>query len=346
MTSRIHHPIKNILILRPDRLGDVLLTLPTVRNIHTAFPDAKISYLCTKYTAEILRNYTLISDLLLYDPTIKHHHLSGIYQLSKVIADYNYDLAIHLLPRFPLALATFMAGTKYSIGSGYRWFSFLYTNRLYEHRKYNKHHEAEYNLRLAAMAGVSATPSADSYNFFHFPEKTISKVANITKSVFGSAPFIIIHPGSGSSSHDWPQSHFIELIRLLNKKGDYRVGITGTESERTLLKPFESAGIDYVNLLGQFNLEELAVLLKSAKLMVANSTGPLHLAVAMGTLVLGFYPIAPSLGPERWGPFGRPAQEHITPESGEKVENKTGHLIDMSSISPQRVFERIQQILK
>ncbi len=342
MSVHFTYPIKNILILRPDRLGDVILTLPVVKKLKENFPDADIVYLCTEYTSQILRSYSLISDLIIYDQKNKHQGVKGIIRLGKDIKNFHFDLAVHLLPRFPLVLATYISQIRYNIGTGFRWYSFLFTHRQYEHRKHNRYHEAEYNLRLLDKIGIRPTNNSDAYTHFNFPAKVKNTIQDIVTRKFGHRPFIVIHPGSGGSSIDWPLKNYIKLIQLLNQWGKYEVGLSGVSSEKDFLSSVYASNIRFVDFVGIFDLNALSVLLKHAALFVSNSTGPLHLAVAMGIPVLGFYPLSPGLGPGRWGPFEQSERHYMTPQVSEY-----GKLIntDMYSITVEAVFERIQAIL-
>ena len=195
MKSTITHPIKRILVLRPDRLGDVILTLPVVRNLKESFPEASITYLCTGYTAQILESYSLISDLIVYDKENEHKGLKKILNLAKELKKCDFDLVIHLLPRYPLALATYLAQIKYTVGTGFRWYSFLFTHRQYDHRKYNLHHEAEYNLRLLNKIGVNSKYNPDVYSYFKFPGPVSESVQKTINEKFKGRPYIVIHPG-------------------------------------------------------------------------------------------------------------------------------------------------------
>jgi len=216
MKSTITHPIKNILVLRPDRLGDVILTLPVVRNLKDSFPEASITYLCTEYTSKILESYSLISDLIIYDRNNKYTGMNRILNFAKELRQRNFDIAIHLLPRFPMALATYLAQIMYTVGTGFRWYSFLFTHRQYDHRKYNLYHEAEYNLRLLKKLGLNSNYNPDVYSYFNFSNTITESVQKVIKEKFKGRPFIIIHPGSGGSSLDWPLKNFIHLISTLS----------------------------------------------------------------------------------------------------------------------------------
>ena len=345
MNSTITHPINKILVLRPDRLGDVILTLPVVRNLKEAFPETKITYLCTSYTAEILESYSLISDLIIYDKDNTHRGFRKHKELSKELRARDFDLAIHLLPRYPLALSTYLAQIKYTVGTGFRWYSFLFTHRQYDHRKHNKYHEAEYNLRLLKRIGIDSTYHQDVYSHFTFPQNIEVSVRKIIEEKFGNRPFIILHPGSGGSSIDWPLQNFIELNKLLNQWGKFKVGITGVDTENKLLEPLHRANIEFIDLIGMFGLNELAVLLKQAAFFLSNSTGPLHLAVAMGTKVLGLYPNSPGLGPGRWGPIGRDKSSYLSPEIDQSKSLTDPVNSDMKKLPPEIVFERIKSQL-
>ena len=346
MNFNFTKPIKKILVIRPDRLGDVILTLPVVRNLKESFPDASITYLCTEYTAQILESYSLISDLIIYDRENEYKGFKKILNLALELRDCNFDLAIHLLPRYPLALATYFAQIKYTVGTGFRWYSFLFTHRQYDHRKYNLYHEAEYNLRLLKKIGIDSNYNPDVYSYFNFPETLIDSVQKIITEKFNRRPFIIIHPGSGGSSIDWPLNHFIKLIKLLDEWGKYDVGVTGVAAEKDLLAPLYQSDVKFVDLVGIFDLNKLALFLKSSTLFISNSTGPLHLAVAMGTQVLGFYPNSPGLGPDRWGPFGNSSSSYLTPaiELAKSLTDPINN--DMERIKIEMVFEKIKEILK
>jgi ADP-heptose:LPS heptosyltransferase len=345
MNSTITHPIKKILVLRPDRLGDVILTLPVVRNLKEAYPDASITYLCTHYTSQILESYSLIDKLIIYDRDQTHKGFRKILSLAKELSEYNFDLAVHLLPRYPLALATYLAQIKYTIGTGFRWYSFLFTHRQYDHRKYNQYHEAEYNLRLLSKISIDSTYHPDVYSHFKFSSELQEGVQNIISDRFRGKSFIVLHPGSGGSSIDWPLSHYTQLIQYLNEWGQFAVGVTGVEREREFLNPLYKADVDFIDLVGTFDLNELAIFLKNARLFLSNSTGPLHLAVAMGTKVLGLYPNSPGLGPGRWGPIGQDELSYLTPEIDQSKSPTDPVNNDMEKITPQIVYDRIKILL-
>jgi ADP-heptose:LPS heptosyltransferase len=171
---------------------------------------------------------------------------------------------------------------------------------------------------------------------------SIKKV--ITKNL-NDRRYIIIHPGSGGSSIDWPLKNFIHLIKLLNDWGKYEVAVTGVTAEKVILDPLYQSDVIIFDSVGVFDLIELSVFLKKSDLFISNSTGPLHLAVAMGTKILGIYPNSSGLGPGRWGPFGHSSLSYLTPAI-EQAKSRTDPINnDMDKITPEIVFERIKEIL-
>ncbi|MGH2568391.1 MAG: glycosyltransferase family 9 protein, partial [Bacteroidota bacterium] len=189
------------------------------------------------------------------------------------------------------------------VGTGYRWYSILFNRRVYEHRKTAERHELEYNFSLLAAVGCS---------FERYPGPVLSysrehsQAAGQLRSELGIANddhVIILHPGSGGSARDWKPGNFALLAHELRKK-KYRVLITGGPGEERLVETVVSAaGAGVIPLVNRLGLKELAAFLARADLFISNSTGPLHIAAAVGTPVIGFYPPILACSPQRWGPY-------------------------------------------
>jgi heptosyltransferase-3 len=335
--------VKKILVIRTDRLGDVLLTLPLVEQLKNKFPESIIHFLCQSYTAELLQYYHTIDNIIIYKPEEEHSGIKGVIRMANLLRAGEYDLVIHALPRFELALAAYLAGIKYRLGTAFRWFSFLFNLRHYEHRKKNIYHEADCNLRLLQKIGIPFQKNADFKYFFKFTREDHTHVSAILRErKLDSQKFIIVHPGSGGSALNWPVEHYWSLIDLMNQKSEFQVVLTGTENERNefLQKRIDNNG-QYIDLYGQFSLAQLAVFVSQAALFISNSTGPLHLAVTMGTPVLGFYPELLAMNPTRWGPYQRENLQSLTPK-----DIHSDYTDQMEKITPEIVVERIKVILK
>jgi heptosyltransferase-3 len=292
---------KNILVVRTDRIGDVVLTLPIANIIKKHFPDSRVSFLIREYTKSLCENNLFINEIITLDEADgKTKIFSNIRKIKK-----KFDTAIVAYPTFRIVLILFLAGIKTRIGSGYRWYSFLFNKKIYEHRKISEHHELEYNIRLLKAIGVEeeVSPSTVLFNLHSSPlsrqfvEKELS-----SRSVNVLNKLIIIHPGSGGSSIDLPPDHMKRLVYLMAQELDVEILITGSKTEKELC---ESLVVNEKtkNLSGLFDLPELIALIEKSDLMIANSTGPIHIAAALGKHVIGFYPKIISCSDKRWGPY-------------------------------------------
>ncbi|MEK6649949.1 MAG: glycosyltransferase family 9 protein, partial [Bacteroidota bacterium] len=118
-----------------------------------------------------------------------------------------------------------------------------------------------------------------------------------------ASSFIILHPGSGGSSRDWPASRFADLAGAL--AGTATVVVTGGAPEAALIEQVVAgSGGRARACIGRFSLMEFAAFMSKAKLFISNSTGPLHIAAAVGTPVIGIYPPLATASVIRWGPLG------------------------------------------
>ena len=290
---------KNILIVRTDRIGDVVLTLPLIRVLRKNFSTARISFLARTYTEDIVQGQPGLNEVISYD----HEGVrkSFLVMLSE-LRHSGFDLAIVAFPRFRIALLLWLARVPMRVGSGYRWYSILFNKRVYEHRKTAMRHEFEYNLSLLRELGCDIDPditpkmSIDS-GVLRSAEDERRRLQLSDKDIVA-----ILHPGSGGSARDWSAVNFGLLAIRLTKLG-WKVVVTGARGEESLVREVLSqSGAWITSSVGILSLKEMAAFIQSADLFVSNSTGPLHIAAAVGTPVIGFYPPIVACSPQRWGP--------------------------------------------
>lgn len=191
------------------------------------------------------------------------------------------------------------------VGTIYRYFSPLFNRRIRLHRKTMVMHERDLNLKI--LQGIGFTPMKVSAGI-EIPEEAREDILKIlaARGVDPVAsPFVVLHPGSGGSSLNWPAEHYGQLgERLLNR--GFRVVLTGAEEDRALVHEARMrAGREIIDLCGRLDLVQLAALLSMASLVVSNSTGPLHLAEALGRKVIGLYSPFLFSSPKRWGPYAQ-----------------------------------------
>ncbi|OGU75809.1 MAG: ADP-heptose--LPS heptosyltransferase [Ignavibacteria bacterium RBG_16_34_14] len=337
---------QNLLIVRTDRIGDVILSLPLAGIVKKHFPDCKVTFLVRDYTRELVENHPYIDNIL----TLKEEN--GRVSIKNNIAEikkYNFDSSIIVYPTFATSLIIFLSGIKNRIGTGYRWYSILFNEKVYEHRKYAERHELEFNVNLLRKFNIDerVNPANVRFNIYINPESD-KKIKRELKenSIDPVKPIIIFHPGSLGSSIDLPIEKFKELIHLVNDKTGFQIIITGSRNERELCEKLVLNN-RINNLAGKFSLSEMISLINLSGIFVSNSTGPIHIAAALNKYTIGFYPKILACSAKRWGPYTQKAIVFIPEIDCENCDREQcNDLSCMSSINVMNVFAEIEKIYK
>ncbi len=293
-------------IFRTDRIGDLVLTLPMAEAIKRSDPAARVTFCVQEYTRPLLSLDPNIDDMI----AIGGRDLDGsVRRFASLLREKRIDVAVFAYPRPRLALAAALARIPVRIGTGYRWYSPLFTRRRAEHRRSGDRHEMEYNLRLLEETGIRVPeelrPALAIDAFRRSTGKDILQRAGID----AGTPFVALHPGSGGSARDWPAERFAELAQgLLAAHAVSQILVTGTPAERSLMEIVSGGDARIRILREELPLDILAAVLAEVRLFVSNSTGPLHIAAACRVPVLGFYPFGTAVNARRWGPRA----EHAT----------------------------------
>ena len=339
---------ERILVVRTDRLGDVLLSTPVLSVLREQFPNCYLGLLVSPYTREVVEGHPALDAVFSDEMEKKHRGFKGLMLLAREIKSHRFDTVIVLHPTLRLALLGKLAGIPLRIGSGYRAYSLLFNRRVFEHRKDVVRHEVAYNLNLVSTLGVPSEKAMPKVLITEDEKEAIRARLNNQESRSGT-PLIVLHPGSGGSARDWPGAYFAELADLLAAESMGRVVITGGLHETGLVRSItEEMKSTAVNLAGETTIKEMAALLAVSKLCVANSTGPMHLSAAVGTPTVAlFCPITPC-SPTRWGPYG---EGHIVlkpevPACPKCVEKACPYYDCMTRISVESVFQAVKEILQ
>jgi len=337
---------KNLLIVRTDRIGDVILSLPLAGIVKKYYPECKVTFLVKNYTKELVENHPYIDNIL----TLKEEvGKVNIKENVKEIKKYNFDSSIIVYPTFATAFIIFLSGINHRIGTGYRWYSFLFNEKVYEHRKYAERHELEFNVNLLRKFNINGniTPASIRFNLYINPESDKKVKQDLReKNVDPAKPIIIFHPGSLGSSIDLPIERFIELVQLVNDRTGFQISITGSSNEKELCEKLV-LNKRIKNFAGKFSLSELKSIISLSDIFVSNSTGPIHISAALNKYTIGFYPKILACSAKRWGPYTEKAII-FTPETN--CENcdreQCNNLNCMSSINVMNVFVEIEKIYK
>jgi len=334
---------KNILIVRTDRIGDVVLSLPLASIIKKHFPECKASFLLREYTKPLAVNNPNIDEVI----TLKEVEGKASVKENIQLLKNKFDVCIIAYPTFSIALILFLSKIKTRIGTGYRWYSFLFNKKNYEHRKFGEYHELKYNIHLLRQLGIDEKVTEENVSYEITPSAQDERKVKKDLSDLGinfSKPVIIVHPGSGGSAIDLPISKMKEIVNNLSKE-NVEILITGTTAEKELCQSLV-VNKSIINLAGKYNLSELIALINQCNVMVANSTGPIHIAAALGKNVVGFYPKFTAASAKRWGPFTN-KKNIFTPtiDCSNCTRKQCEELNCMDSIRTKEVIEAVKNVL-
>lgn len=295
--------LKSLIIVRPDRIGDLTLSLAVPAAIKSIRPDLRIEYLVSNYACPVLRYSKYVNNSICYSDETGAP--KPIHSLMETLISRRYSGAIFLKPNWRSAMAVFLAGIPIRIGTSRRAYSFLFNERINLSRKGSGMHEIDLNLRLLEPFGMNIKPQTLN------PVLTTEGRDWANRAQFNlPSKYAVIHLGSKGSAANWPLSKYVRLIEDLGKK--IPVVVTGQLPAPEILTP------GAINLVNRTNIDDLIHLIDGADLFISGGTGPLHLASALGRPLIGLFPYRPHIGPNRWGPRGLNALTINAPE-------QTGH---------------------
>ena len=297
------------LVSRTDAIGDLVLTLPVCGRLKELYPGCRVVVIGRSYTAAVAAACPWVDDFLNLDDLLP---LPETDQVATLRA-FGAAAIVHVFPNRLLARLAQKAGIPLRIGTRNRWRHWLTCNRLVAlSRRHSPLHEAQLNLQLLQpLGGPAATPLAAVAPLVHL-EATEPLVEQWQLLLAARRPGqlnVILHPRSRGSAREWGLAHFGQLARLLHQAG-HRVFITGTAAEGEELAGWlrENTPFLAADLTGQLSLPQFLAFIAAADGLVAGSTGPLHLAAALGRHALGLYPPIRPMQPGRWAPLGPHAE--------------------------------------
>ncbi len=289
-----------IIISRTDSIGDVVLTLPMAGIIKKFMPESKIIFLGRNYTEDVIQLSEHVDEFVSYDAILKLTAKEQIQGFQKLKATH----IIHVFPVKEIAVLAKKSGIKNRIGTTNRlWHWFTCNIKLKLSRKNSDLHEAQLNTKLLVPLGIikefTINELVAGYGFTKIPkvdEELLNKINNNKTSV-------ILHPKSKGSAREWGLENFSSLIRQLDKQR-YTIFISGTKAEGELLKEFIQQHPEAIDLTGQLSLQQFIAFINQCDALVAASTGPLHIASALGKKAVGLFAPMRPIHPGRWKPLG------------------------------------------
>jgi lipopolysaccharide heptosyltransferase I len=279
---------KNILVIKPSSLGDIVLALPALSALRRSFPDAKITWLVRPEFAPLLENHPHLIETILFDRRFlgkAWFHPGALLSLMSLIRRLRrsrFDLVIDLQGLFRTASLAWLSGCKKRYGmANAREFGHIF----YTHKTRRDEHSVHVVDYYDSSANDWVNDLLQSHNIE--PGK-----------------YAVFVPGSAQKSKCWPARNFAALADKIAAEFGLSIILVGMEAERPITQDIiRQTSARVMDFAGLTCLPELTALFKTARIVVSNDTGPGHIAAALGSpLVMIFGPS----NPVRLFPYKRP----------------------------------------
>ncbi|MBN2030961.1 glycosyltransferase family 9 protein [bacterium] len=328
------------MVVRSDRVGDVVLSTPLIRALRKHFPDGYIAAMVRPHTAPVLAHNPHLDTLILDDYEAKDKGWKGFFKKMMEVRKHQFDTALMLLPTMRMAWMLFGAGIKKRIGVGHKIYEMLTFMQTVSRNKYNPvRHEADYCMDLGRAIGVKSEDLKPEV-FLTDEEKNRGMAILKKRGISPNQIIVGINPGSGRSAPNWTRSQYNQLIERLIRHADMAVVLTGSRDEQRICdRIHEEAGGKTFNLAGQ-PLRELMIVINHFHVLVSSSTGPMHIAAALGVPTVSIFCPLPACSPQLWGPVGNQHEILLPPESVCLDCDQKGKC-DLSTIDVDRVYHAI-----
>lgn len=324
-----------ILIVKLSSFGDILHVLPTAHALREQ-TGATLDWVVHPEFASLVRTFADVDEVLTFP---RHHVLRDFRASVRALRAREYDMAVDLHGLFKSGLVTRLARAKRRIGPSYsREFSWLFYGER-AGRMDRSRHAADQAMDVLDHLGLKRPP----------PDAAASSAFRpVEVALPPGSPRVAFAPISRWKTKNWPVEHFARLARLLAaSRPGIAILVLGGKSDAPVGDAIAAAAPPGVvhNLCGRTSIAESIALLGKCDLLIANDTGPVHMAAATGTrcLVL-FGPTRPDwTGP--YGPGHRVLMAHLPCQPCLKRTCRRGDFACMMALSPAQVLEAAEEML-
>ncbi len=335
---------KNILILKPSALGDIVLALPALASLRLSFPEAKITWFVRPEFAPLLKNVPNLDDIIIFDRKLLGKWwccpkaFAALVKLITELRKRDFDLVIDLQGLVRTAIFSWFTGCKKRFGmkKARELASVFYTHKV--SLGGNTTHVIDCYEKIITTTGASKI--THNYDLFPTPEAEKNIVEMLAKYELSYGNYAVFVTGAARQHKCWPPEYFAALAERVNAEFSLPIIAIGTETEKHIIEDIKAnTNVQIVNLAGLTDILQLIAILNGACLTVTNDTGPGHIAVGLGKpVVMIFGPTNPA----RINPYGcENAVVAINPDKrGSKIDN-FDPIYAIEAVSVNLVFEKV-----
>ncbi len=289
---------KKILVFNPSFLGDSVLTTPLIKAVKYFYKDAEICFCVRPEYSELFEGLPYIKEVIKYDKRKKLKGIRGILKFTEILRSYDFDLIISAHKSLRSTLVTTYAGAKTTVGFKESALSFLYDKTV---KRDMSLHEVQRNLMLLSTL-IENFDKKFVFEKAGKPEtflnsEVFEEVKNELLKDSENMKLIGICPASVWPTKMWLAKKYSELINSLYEKG-YKSVIFGALNEKDILdEVIKNTKVPVINFMKRSTLTELVAGIKSVEAIIANDSGPVHIAVSQDIPVVAIFgPTVKSLG--------------------------------------------------
>lgn len=284
---------KNVLIIRPDNMGDLLMSGPAIRALKN-IANCKITVLCSTKAASVAALMAEINDLIIFDlPWLKFDSPAdqAIVQLIDAIRQKSFDACVvfnvYSQNPAPCLMLAYLAGIPLRAAFSKENLYGLLSHWLPDDEPFFKiRHQIDRDLHLARFLGANT-----KLRQLRITEPSKAMQDRVMND-FGLTPsgYFVLHAGVSEKKRQYPKKHWVAFAKLLAQEYQVPIVLTGSKAEEKFneLLVTEMA-CNAKNLAGKIDLPALTAIIKQAKGMISVNTGPMHLAAALQTPLVALY---------------------------------------------------------
>lgn len=312
---KVAGPIRTLVIARPDRVGDVILSSSCLPAVRLRFPDGVVHWMVAPRMHPLFCGHPLLDRVVSVGEGTLWQRVRGLVREFRALKP---DALALLQPDRAIELAGWFAGVPVRAGFARPrcWPQFL-THRAPYRKSDGAKHEAANNFEVLELLGVPA-PAKFSPSLSPDPAARARLAQRLGATMAELPRCAALHLAAHGAKPRVPLEVLGVLAGWLKRTHGLRTILIGTEIEPPVALVREVAGLaeaDVIDLRGPADLAETAWLLSEVAFCAARDTGPAHLAAAQGCPTLVFFlDLRPLMGPRRWTPLG-PRVEVLVPDA-------------------------------
>jgi heptosyltransferase III len=305
-------PFRSILVIQTKFIGDIVLASTLARNLQLEFPGARIVFLCEAQFESFVIAHGIAAEVV----TFRRARMRGtplergkeLYAMVRALRRFRFDLTIDLTDSKTSRIVSGFVNAKTRVGYNppERPLKLLERQPANLYAKpygFGGHHFVYRYLSPLEALGVDLRVTVPSFQPSLF--ETAKALALLGKHHLRPNAFVAVHAGASFKGRQWQPERFAEAIDEIARGTGLGVVLVGGPSERQATAPILArTATPVVDLVGRLSLETLLAVLKQARLFLGNESGPMHMAAAAGTPVVGLFGLT---HPSRWGPVGVPS---------------------------------------